>query len=220
MIKNLQNISFYFVTDNEISDKDEITQVKEALRGGANIIQYRDKNSSKEILLQTASKLKEICDEENAIFIINDYVDIAYAVDADGVHIGQDDMAYEQARSLIKDKIIGVTVHNVEEAIKAERMGADYLGASPIFSTNTKKDAGKAMGLELLKEIKKSVNIPIVAIGGINIDNVDSVIKAGADSVCAISATVIGDTANNVKIFVNKLKMKGNEYEGKEKIPR
>jgi len=208
--KNLQNISFYFITDREISDKDEITQVKEALRGGANIIQYRDKNSSKEVLLQTASKLKEICDEKNAIFIINDYVDIAYTVDADGVHIGQDDMAYEQARSLIKDKIIGVTVHNVEEAVKAETMGADYLGVSPIFSTNTKKDAGKAMGLELLKEIKKSVSIPIAAIGGINTDNVDSVIKAGADSVCAISATVIGDIASKVSFFVNKLKMKGN----------
>jgi thiamine-phosphate pyrophosphorylase len=208
--KNLRNMSFYFITDREISEKNEIEQVKEALRGGSNIIQYRDKNSSKEVLLQIASTLKRICDEKNAIFIVNDYTDIANAVNADGVHIGQDDVAYEQARDLLKDKIIGVTVHNVAEAVKAEMMGADYLGVSPIFSTTTKKDAGKPMGVELLKEIKKSVSIPIVAIGGINTDNVDLVIKSGADSVCAISATVIGDIADNVKFFVEKLKRKGN----------
>jgi len=214
--KNLQNMTFYFITDRELSDKDEIEQVREALLGGANIIQYRDKNSSKEVLLQTASKLKEMCDNKNAIFIVNDYADIAYAINADGVHIGQEDMTYEQARDLLKDKIIGVTVHNVAEAVEAEMMGADYLGASPIFSTTTKRDAGKSMGVELLAEIKKNVSIPVVAIGGINTDNVDLVIKAGADSVCAISATVIGDIYNNVKFFVDKLKalqnikMKGN----------
>ena len=208
--KNLRNMSFYFITDREISEKNEIEQVKEALRGGSNIIQYRDKNSSKEVLLQIASTLKRICDKKDAIFIVNDYTDIANAVNADGVHIGQDDVAYEQARDLLKDKIIGVTVHNIEEAVKAGMMGADYLGVSPIFSTTTKKDAGKPMGVELLMEIKKSVSIPIVAIGGINTDNVDLVIKSGADSVCAISATVIGDIADNVKFFVDKLKRKGN----------
>jgi len=203
--KNLRNISFYFITNNELSEKSEMEQVRAALQGGSNIIQYRDKKSSKEKLIQIAGKLKSICDEKNAIFIVNDYADIANIVGADGVHIGQEDMAYEKARDLLKDKIIGVTVHNVAEAVKAETMGADYLGVSPIFGTTTKNDAGKPIGIELLREIRKNVIIPIVAIGGINSGNVDQVIEAGADSFCAISATVIGDIASDVRFFVDRL---------------
>jgi thiamine-phosphate pyrophosphorylase len=162
-----------------------------------------------------------------AIFLINDRVDIAIAVNADGVHLGQDDMPYEIARKLLdgdkpstfeslntsqntikqsitkenldKDfkkvpgKIIGITVHNLDEAIAAEKMGADYLGVSPIFSTSTKKDAGKPCGVILIKEIKKVCKIPIVAIGGINYENAKEVIVAGADALCAMSAVVAKD---------------------------
>ena len=210
--KNLRDMSFYFITDRELSGKSEVEQVREAIQGGSNIIQYRDKKSSKETLLRVASELKRICDEKNAIFIVNDHVDIANIVDADGVHIGQSDMAYKQARALLKDKIIGVTVHNIAEAVETEMVGADYLGVSPIFETTTKKDAGKPLGVALLMEVKKSVRIPVIAIGGINTDNVDLVIEAGADSVCAISATVIGNIASNVRFFVDKLKAHHHQY--------
>ncbi len=205
-MKDLHNISFYFITDNELTQKNETEQVISAIKGGANIIQYRDKKSSKDQIIKTASEIKKICDENNAIFIVNDYADVASIVDADGLHIGQGDMAYEQARELLKDKIIGVSVDNTKEAIKAEMMGADYLGVGPIFGTTTKKDAGLPIGVEVIAEIKKVVSIPIVAIGGINAINVDRVIEAGADSVAAISATVIGDITNNVRFFVDKLR--------------
>jgi len=136
------------------------------------------------------------------IFIINDRVDIALAVDADGVHIGNDDMPYGVSRKLLgKKKIIGVTVHNVKEAVKAQKMGADYLGVSPIFSTGTKKDAGLPVGVELIKKIKRSVSIPIIAIGGINLSNAPRVIEAGANGLCAISAVV---TKQNVKQEIEK----------------
>lgn len=203
--KNLENMTFYFITDRELSGRSEAYQVKEALSGGANVIQYRDKKSPQELLIKVARELKDICDEKGAIFIINDYVAIVHDIDADGVHIGQSDMEFNKARDLLKDKIIGVTVHNIEEAIKAQDMGADYLGVSPIFGTSTKSDAGAPMGVERLREIGEHISIPIVAIGGINAENVDSVIRAGAASVCAISATVIGDIAANVRFFVETL---------------
>lgn len=205
-MKELRNISFYFITDNELTKRSEIEQVTEAIIGGANIIQYRDKRSPRDVIIKTASEIKRICDENNVIFIVNDYADIASIVDADGLHIGQDDIAYNQARELLKDKIIGVSVSNTAEALKAEMIGANYLGVGPIFGTTTKRDAGTPTGVNVIREIKRVVNIPIVAIGGINTENVDMVIEAGADSVCAISATVIGDIANNVKFFVNKLR--------------
>lgn len=204
-MKDLRNISFYFITDNELTQKSEIEQVTEAIKGGSNIVQYRDKKSPKDKIIKTANEIKKICDENGIIFIVNDYADVANIVDADGLHIGQDDIAYERARELLKDKIIGVSVDNTISAIKAEMMGANYLGVGPIFGTTTKKNAGLPIGIEVIAEIKKVVSIPIVAIGGINVSNVDRVIEAGADSVAAISATVIGDIANNVRLFVDKL---------------
>jgi thiamine-phosphate pyrophosphorylase len=125
---------------------------------------------------------------------VNDRVDVALAVDADGVHIGQDDMPIDTARELLgPDKIIGLTVHNIEEALEAQRMGADYVGLSPIFNTSTKKDAGNGIGPESIRPVKDTVNIPIVAIGGINKQNSESVILGGADSLVAISAVVCSD---------------------------
>ena len=141
-------------------------------------------------MYQEAFKLKQIC-KSRALFLINDRIDIALAIDADGAHIGTEDMPYSVVRKLLGNKkIIGLTVHNIEEAQEAERVGADYIGISPIFATTTKEDAGEPAGLDLIKRIKKSVNVPIVAIGGITLDNAPEVIKAGADAICAISAVV------------------------------
>ncbi len=125
------------------------------------------------------------------IFLINDRVDIALATEADGVHLGQSDMPCLAARKLLgQEKIIGVTVHSLAEALQAESMGADYLGVSPIFQTATKPDAGKPAGIRLIEEIRAQVDIPLIAIGGINHCNAGEVVRAGADGLCAISCVV------------------------------
>ena len=139
--------------------------------------------------MKKPSRLREICSE--ALFLINDRIDIALATEADGVHLGQTDIPCIVARKMLgPGKIIGITVHNLAEAKEAETSGADYLGISPIFQTNTKLDAGKPAGIALIEEIRKQVSIPLIAIGGINHSNATEVIKAGADGLCAISCVV------------------------------
>ncbi len=184
---------YYFITDSGLSKKGNLSDVRDAVEAGVTIVQYRSKMGKTDSILEEAKALKEIC-KGKATFIINDIVGIALSVDADGVHVGQGDMPYETARKLLgKDKIIGVTVHDLKEAMAAEKRGADYLGVSPVFSTTTKNDAGEACGVGLIREIRKNCKIPITAIGGVTIDNVKEVIDAGVDAVCAISAVVTKD---------------------------
>lgn len=191
---------YYFITDPELSKAGNISDVKNAIDANVKIIQYRNKKANTRQMQREAKELKKIC--KNAIFIVNDRIDIALAVNADGVHLGKDDMPYEIARKLLgKDKIIGLTVHNLDEAIEAEKKGANYLGASPIFSTATKSDAGKPAGVSLIREIKQVCKIPIAAIGGINPENAESVVAAGADALCAISSVI---TKDNVKEAIEK----------------
>lgn len=180
---------FYFITDRVLSSKPDAEAVRDAVEGGCCVVQYREKRLPTRDMIETSFKLKEIVSEK-AYFLINDRVDVALAVNADGVHLGQEDMPLKHARRILCGRIIGVTVHNIAEALSAEKSGADYLGVSPIFKTTTKDDAGKPVGLEMIREIKAAVDLPLAAIGGINEFNVDSVIEAGADMVCAISATV------------------------------
>lgn len=192
---------YYFITDADLSKNGNLSDIKNAIEAGVKVIQYRNKLGNVEHMTEEAKGLKKIC-EGKALFIINDRVDVALSVGADGVHVGQGDMLYETARKLLgKDKIIGTTVHDLQEAMLAEKKGADYLGVSPVFSTTTKKDAGKPCGVAFIREIKKNCNIPITAIGGINLDNVKEVVDAGADAVCAISAVV---TKDNVKEEIEK----------------
>src|SRR3989338_2334027 len=153
--KNLNDIDFYFITDRKLSKKGNIEDIKAAAKAGAKIVQYREKEKSTKEMILEAKEIKSICDENNTLFLINDRVDICLAVDADGVHLGQDDMPYETARKLLGNKIIGLTVHNVKEAVEAEKKGADYIGVSPIFETTTKKDAGRAAGVRLIEGVKK-----------------------------------------------------------------
>ncbi|MBU4311749.1 MAG: thiamine phosphate synthase [Candidatus Omnitrophica bacterium] len=184
---------YYFITDAGLSKNGNLSDVKSAIDAGVTIVQYRSKMGKTDSILEEAKALKEIC-KGKAIFIINDIVGVALSVDADGVHVGQGDMPYETARKLLgKDKIIGVTVHDLKEAMVAEKRGADYLGVSPVFSTTTKNDAGEACGVGLIREIRKNCKIPITAIGGITLDNVKEVIDTGVDAVCAISAVVTKD---------------------------
>lgn len=180
---------FYFITDASISRKGNISDVKNALKAKVKVVQYRDKTKSTKELFEEALELRRIC--KNAIFLVNDRIDIALSVKADGVHLGQQDLPYSIARRLLGNKkIIGLTVHTLQEAIEAEHLGAQYIGVSPIFATNTKQDAGSPVGIELIKKIKKRVSLPLMAIGGINLSNALEVMRAGADGVCAISAVL------------------------------
>lgn len=200
----LKEIDFYLVTDSGLSKKGTLSDVREAVESGCRIVQYREKNKSTKEMVEEASEIKRIC-SSRVIFLINDRIDVALAVDADGVHIGQDDMPVETARKLLgEEKIIGLSVQDREEAILAEKAGADYVGLGPIFDTATKKDAGKGLGPEKIREVKSAIKIPVVAIGGINKKNCESIIQNGADSLVAISAIVCSDDVKReTKFFID-----------------
>jgi thiamine-phosphate pyrophosphorylase len=204
--KDIRDIEFYFITDPGLSRKGVLSDVRCALRAGCGIVQYREKEKSRTEMIAEASKIKKMC-EGRAIFLINDHPDIALAVDADGIHLGQDDMSIGKARRLLGDRIIGMTVHDEKEAEKAEKDGADYLGLSPIYPTGTKSDAGRPCGPEMITKVRKRTDLPIVALGGINRQNASEAIRAGADSVAAISAILSSDDVEKeVREFIGQVK--------------
>ena len=184
----LKACKIYLVTDEKAClGKDFYVCIEEAIKGGVKIVQLREKNISTKDFYEKALKVKEICKNYGVLFIINDRLDIAQAVGADGVHLGQSDMSIEKAREILKDKfLIGATARNVEEAKRAELLGADYIGSGAIFGTNT-KDNAKKLEMEELKKIVASVKIPVFAIGGINIDNVGILKNIGLQGICAVS---------------------------------
>lgn len=180
---------FYFITDSKLSRAGIFNDVKDALKAKVKIIQYRQKNAGTKRMYEEASAIRKLC--KNVAFLVNDRVDVALAVGADGVHLGQDDLPYKTARRLLgKKRIIGLTVHNLQEALEAQKNKADYIAVGPIFPTSTKTNAGKPVGTCLITKIKKYVTIPVVAIGGVNLENAASVVNAGADAICAISAVL------------------------------
>ena len=185
---NLKTCKIYLVTDEKAClGKDFYGCIEEAIKGGVGIVQLREKNISTKDFYEKALKVKEICKNYGALFIINDRLDIAQAVGADGVHLGQSDMPIEEARKILKDKfLIGATARNIEEAKRAELLGADYIGSGAIFGTST-KDNAKKLEMEELKKIVASVKIPVFAIGGININNVSSLKNIGLQGICAVS---------------------------------
>jgi thiamine-phosphate pyrophosphorylase len=203
MLNKLGNIDFYMVTDSTLSNNGITTDVENALRAGCKIVQYRDKSKSTNEMINEANLLKQLCNGK-ATFLINDRIDVALAVDADGVHIGQQDMPLIIVKKLLgKEKIIGITVHNIKEASEAERLGCDYIGIAPIFDTDTKKDALEPCGIEMIKKIREKVNLPIVAVGGIDKENVKDVIRAGADSAVSIKAVLdSNDTYREINDFI------------------
>lgn len=166
-------LRLYAVTDRTwLGGRTLYEDVEKALKGGVTLLQLREKNMSTDDFINSAKEIKSLCEIYNVPLIINDNVEVAKAVNADGVHIGQDDMPAHEARKLLgNSKIIGVTAKTVKQAQKAEKDGADYLGSGAIFGTTTKDDA-KKMDIHTLKSITNSVNIPVVAIGGIDSDNV------------------------------------------------
>ena len=178
----------------------------QAIRGGAKVIQLRCKEKSIKEFLNIAGDLKKLCSEHDILFIVNDSLEVALAVDADGLHVGQDDLPVETARRLLPiDKILGCSVRTVDEARTAQNNGADYLGVGAMYSTAS-KEAAEVVGPEKLKEIRQAVDLPIVAIGGINKSNLRAVMKAGANAAAVISAVmgaedVEGETRQLVKII-------------------
>ena len=182
--------SLYLVTDRSFLNNKSIKDaVEEAIKGGVTMVQVREKDVSSREFYKVALEVKEITDKYKLPLIINDRIDIAQAVDASGVHLGQSDLPLKLARDILgKDKIIGISVGNVKEAKEAERDGADYVGIGTIFFTGTKKDIKTPIGIEGLTEIVKSIGIPSVAIGGINEENAKDVLNSGTDGVAVISA--------------------------------
>lgn len=211
------NYDLYIITDQRISHgKSHLEVAEAALAGGATVIQFRDKEMKDSEGIVVCQEIYKLTKKKGVSFIVNDRVEVVKAVDADGVHLGQEDMSFSSARRILgKEKIIGISVETVEQALKAVEGGADYLGIGPIYPTTTKPDAGKALGIARLKEIRESVNIPIVAIGGINENNLEEVLRAGADGVAVISAIVsapdITEACRKLKNKIDCIKEKFNE---------
>lgn len=193
--------------------KTPIAILKQVIEGGAKAFQLRDKKNDKRKILKTALSLKKICQKANVLFLVNDYVDIALAVEADGVHLGEDDLPISTVRKILSfDKIIGRSVHNLKEAKKAEKGGADYLSVGAIYPTTTKENAILVKPY-LIREIKNKISLPIVAIGGINESNLDTVMKMGANGI-AVAKTVIDNP--NPRRAVKRILSKLNKYFSKK----
>lgn len=192
----------YGITGEDFSNgKSNLQCVKEMISAGIKIIQYREKNKAVRDKIREIKEIRELCREEGVLFIINDHVDMAILVDADGVHVGQEDMHPSDVRALVgPDKIIGLSTHSPEEGLASLKEDVDYIGVGPIFPTTTKdKDA---VGLEYLDFAVKNLDIPFVAIGGIKEHNIHDIVQAGAERICLVSE-IIG--ADNIDEKIKRL---------------
>lgn len=188
-----------FITDRRICSLSCEEMSLAVLKTGVKWVQYREKDKTRKEVYEDSVRIRGITRDYQAVFIVNDYADIAMSVEADGVHLGQDDLPLREARSIMgREKIIGISTHNVKQAIAAEKEGADYIGFGPVFHTTT-KDAGNPKGVDMLTEIKKQVRIPIIAIGGINLENLESVLDTGIDAIAVSSAILRGDIEAHAK---------------------
>lgn len=191
-------LKVYFIMGSNNCRENPVDVLTKAIKGGVTFFQFREKGKgalSGEEKRKLAIELQKICRANDVPFIVNDDVELALSIDADGIHIGQEDEAVENVRKQIGDRILGVSVHNEEEAKAAIVSGADYLGIGPIFPTNTKEDAQAVQGTTLIQELReRGMQIPIVGIGGITAGNAASVVEAGADGVSVISAISLADS--------------------------
>jgi thiamine-phosphate pyrophosphorylase len=199
-----KDLLLYAVTDRHWLDKRSLKEVvKESLDGGVTFVQLREKTLEDDKFLEEAKELKQLCKEYNVPFVINDNVDIAIAMDADGVHVGQSDMEAGNVREKLgPDKIIGVSAQTVEQAVLAEQRGADYLGVGAVFPTGSKDDAVE-VSHETLKAICEAVSIPVIAIGGISVGNVKELAGSGIVGIAVISAIY---AAEDIKKAAEELK--------------
>ena len=194
-MKNI-DLSLYLVTDKSEDVEKFLNTIEEAIKGGTTVVQIREKTADTLDFYNLALKVKEITAKYGVPLIINDRVDIALAIDADGVHVGQSDMPCDVTRKLIgENKILGVSAATIDEAKKAQKDGADYIGTGAVFPTQTKDDAPSVTKQEL-KEIVESIDIPVVAIGGINLENAHELTDTGISGLSVVSAIM---SSNNPK---------------------
>jgi len=193
-LKNV-DYSLYLVTDRGLArGRPTLDIVKAAVEGGVTCVQLREKECSTRDFIEQALTIKDFLKARGVPLIINDRLDVALAIEADGVHLGQTDMPLAIAKRIIGDSmIIGISAESLEDAVEAEKGGADYLGVSPIYATPTKTDTAPALGLAGLRTIREAVRLPLVGIGGLNRDNSAAVIENGGDGVAVVSAIVAAD---------------------------
>ena len=202
-----KSMLLYAVTDRAWLKENEslVSVCKEVLENGATFLQIREKDLDAASFEQEANALKELCAVYRVPFVVNDSVEIAVRIDADGVHVGQSDIKGRDIRAMIgKDKILGISAGTVAEAVAAEKAGADYIGVGAVFATSTKKNA-RNLSVEQLKEISDSVSIPVVAIGGINASNITELCGSGVDGVAVVSAIFAAEHPGNATANLLKL---------------
>ena len=192
---SIKGLDFVLITDRKVCGKKLTDIIEQAIDGGVGTVQLREKDLNTGDLFSLAKEIREITERKGANLIINDRVDIATAVDADGVHLGWQSLEIDTVRRMIgQDKIIGFSAHSLEEAERAESSGADYISISPIFDTANKDYFIKPLGVGEIGKIKEHINIPVIALGGINENNVEKVLKNGADGIAVISAILLSDS--------------------------
>jgi len=189
-MKKQFDFSLYLVTDQKLSLGRPIEDVvRAAVKGGVTAVQIREKESTTKEFIKLAHNLQNILKPQGVPLIVNDRIDIALAVDADGIHIGQTDMPYYEARRLVgNDMVIGLSVETMEQAIEAENLDVDYISVSPVFLTPTKHDATNEWGLEGLRKLRSQSRKLLIAIGGINSSNAKAALESGADGIAVVSA--------------------------------
>ncbi len=202
----LRNIRLYILISSEIATRSVKETVKLVIDGGADTIQLREKTISDSKFLSLAREARGLTVKSGTLFIINDRVNVARELNADGVHLGQQDMSVSEARAIIgNEKIIGVSTHNIIQARQAKKDGADYIAVGPVYPTGT-KDYEPSVGLKVIREISKEINVPIFAIGAITLENLDDVVEAGASRVAVCSAIINSkDIYSSTKRFKTKL---------------
>jgi thiamine-phosphate pyrophosphorylase len=196
-------IGLYGITAEKFSGgRTNIEVVKQMIEGGIKIIQYREKRPAKSYatILEECRQIRALTRVAGVSFIVNDYVDVAILVDADGVHVGQDDLPVSEVKKLLgREKVVGLSTHSPEQAENAVREGADYIGVGPIFATRTKDDVCDPVGFEYLDWVVKNISLPFVAIGGIKLNNIDQIMQRGATRVCLVTE-IVGATDIAAKI--------------------
>ncbi|MDE1768560.1 MAG: thiamine phosphate synthase [Candidatus Micrarchaeota archaeon] len=198
----------YGITSNIYGGMGNVDSAKALLEGGVKILQYRQKDGSIDKMIKEAKQIRELCRVRRAVFIVNDHVDLAIQVDADGIHLGQKDMKFEDAKKIagrwLEGKIVGISVGNASQAVAAQREGASYLGAGSVFPNNTKHDS-EVIGLDALKEIRSASTLPIFAIGGIKMRHIKLMKECGIDGIAVISDILAyKDPVVRTREFVNE----------------
>jgi len=187
-LKSLEDVRLYcFSPGDLLMGRDPIEMIAAQIRGGADVIQLREKNMSKRQALVLGLAIRELTAQEGALFMVNDDLDLALILEADGVHLGQDDIPIQYARPLLKDKIIGISTHSLDQARKAIDNGADYIGIGPAFKTETRIKTDPVVGVDLILEVQELSSVPVIAIGGIGERNVDLLVNKGIRRVAIIS---------------------------------